>query len=80
MAAEGIARNVLAQVGEIAQAVIKEVSRAYMGSPRTSEALLTALLARGHVLIEGVPGVAKTTLVKAFSTTLGCTFRPFRFL
>ncbi len=79
MAAEGIARNVLAQVGEIAQAVIREVARAYMGSPRTSEALLTALLARGHVLIEGVPGVAKTTLVKAFSTTLGCTFRRIQF-
>ena len=35
--------------------------------------MLVALLARGHVLLEGVPGVAKTTLVKAFATALGCT-------
>jgi MoxR-like ATPase len=41
--------------------------------------LLCALLARGHVLLEGVPGVAKTTLVKAFSRTLGCKFRRIQF-
>ncbi len=79
MASEGIANNLLAQVGDISQSVIKEVARAYMGSPRTTEALLTALLARGHVLIEGVPGVAKTTLVKAFAKTLGCCYRRIQF-
>jgi MoxR-like ATPase len=41
--------------------------------------LLVALLARGHVLLEGVPGVAKTTLVKAFSRTLGCSFKRIQF-
>jgi MoxR-like ATPase len=79
MAADGIAHNVLTQVGEIAEAIIKEVSVAYIGSPQITEALLTALFARGHVLIEGVPGVAKTTLVKAFSATLGCTYRRIQF-
>src|SRR5205814_1717694 len=53
--------------------------RAYIGSPETTEILLTALIARGHVLVEGVPGVAKTTLVKAFSKTLGCTFKRIQF-
>jgi len=43
------------------------------------ELLLVTLLARGHVLLEGVPGVAKTTLVKAFATTLGCAFRRIQF-
>src|SRR3970282_2539517 len=75
MAVESIARNVLTQVGEVAQSVIAEVAKAYIGAPQVTEALLTALLARGHVLIEGVPGVAKTTLVKAFSRTLGCAYR-----
>jgi MoxR-like ATPase len=37
------------------------------------------LLARGHVLLEGVPGVAKTTLCKAFAATLGCHFRRIQF-
>jgi MoxR-like ATPase len=79
MAAEGIAQNVLAQVVDIAQSIVKEVSKAYIGSPQITEALLTALFAGGHVLIEGVPGVAKTTLVKAFSQTLGCSYRRIQF-
>src|SRR5579862_7413963 len=41
--------------------------------------MMIGLLARGHVLLEGVPGVAKTTLVKAFATALGCTGRRIQF-
>jgi len=76
---KGIATNVLAQVSQIAQAIITEVGVAYIGTAATGEALLCALIARGHVLIEGVPGVAKTTLVKAFSQTLGCSYRRIQF-
>ena len=79
MATERIERNILAQVASIAQAITAEVGRAYIGSPEATEMLLTALLARGHVLVEGVPGVAKTTLVKAFSRTLGCSFKRIQF-
>jgi len=60
-------------------AVWEQVSRAFIGPPDLPEMLLTALLARGHVLLEGVPGVAKTTLAKAFSRTLGCGFRRIQF-
>ena len=69
----------LTRVSQLARAITDEVGRAFIGSPHTTEALLTALLARGHVLIEGYPGVAKTTLVKAFSATLGCHFRRIQF-
>jgi MoxR-like ATPase len=79
MAKQGIERSVLAQVGEIARAIVNQVARAYIGDPRTTEHLLTALLARGHVLVEGVPGIAKTTLIKAFSRTLGCRFSRIQF-
>jgi len=41
--------------------------------------MTVALLARGHVLLEGVPGVAKTTLVKAFAAALGCATRRIQF-
>jgi MoxR-like ATPase len=41
--------------------------------------MLVAMLARGHVLLEGVPGIAKTTLVKAFAATLGCSVRRVQF-
>jgi MoxR-like ATPase len=55
------------------------VSSVYLGPARTVDLLLIALLARGHALLEGVPGVAKTTLVKAFATALGCSVRRVQF-
>src|SRR5689334_12422972 len=79
MAMQGIEREMLGRVAAVCQAVTAEVGRAYIGQPETTELLLTALLARGHVLLEGVPGVAKTTLVKAFSKTLGCHFKRIQF-
>ncbi|MBA3459930.1 MAG: MoxR family ATPase [Deltaproteobacteria bacterium] len=69
----------LARVNQMSRAITEEVGRAFIGQPAITEALLVALLARGHVLIEGYPGVAKTTLVKAFSGTLGCNFRRVQF-
>ncbi|MBS0449659.1 MAG: MoxR family ATPase [Proteobacteria bacterium] len=55
------------------------VARVYLGPARTIDLLLLALLGRGHALLEGVPGVAKTTLVKAFATALGCSVRRVQF-
>ncbi len=69
----------LNNVSRKARAVLDEVSQAFIGSRVISELLLTSLLSRGHVLLEGVPGVAKTTLVKAFSSTLACAFRRIQF-
>src|SRR3954453_21118863 len=69
----------LSRVNQLAGTITEEVGRAFIGNPTITEALLVALLARGHVLIEGYPGVAKTTLVKAFSGTLGCHFRRIQF-
>jgi MoxR-like ATPase len=69
----------VARVSQLARAITDEVGRAFIGAPTITEALLVSLLARGHVLIEGYPGVAKTTLVKAFSGTLGCHFRRIQF-
>jgi len=79
VAQPGIPSRDLARVGEISRAIVDEVGKAFIGPPAIVEALLTTLVARGHVLIEGNPGVAKTTLVKAFSQTLGCHFRRVQF-
>jgi MoxR-like ATPase len=59
--------------------VRNQVTRVYIGDTASVDMMLVALLARGHVLLEGVPGIAKTTLVKAFATTLGCTIRRIQF-
>ena len=79
MAQPGIAREHLAGVGEIARTIIEEVGKAFIGNASITETLLTTLIARGHVLIEGNPGVAKTTLVKAFAQTLSMNFRRVQF-
>ena len=71
--------NEVAAARERADALRAEVSRVFIGSPRVTEIMLVALLARGHVLLEGVPGVAKTTLVKAFAIGLGCSVRRIQF-
>jgi len=60
-------------------AIAREVGKVFVGPPETVELLLVAMLARGHVLVEGVPGVAKTTLVKAFAAALGSSFRRIQF-
>lgn len=59
--------------------VRQQVGLVYIGEACPIDLLLTALLARGHALLEGVPGVAKTTLVKSFGTTLGCSIRRIQF-
>jgi MoxR-like ATPase len=69
----------LAQVADRAALVLREVGRAFIGPEETPRMLLVSLLARGHVLLEGVPGVAKTTLAKAFASTLHCSFKRVQF-
>ncbi|MBS2031610.1 MAG: MoxR family ATPase [Deltaproteobacteria bacterium] len=56
-----------------------ELGRAVVGQTEAVEALLVALVARGHVLLEGVPGVAKTLLAKALARALDLQFRRVQF-
>jgi len=71
--------NEIEAVRERLAEVRRQVTRVYIGDAAPVDLLLVALLARGHVLLEGVPGVAKTTLVKSFATTLGCSVRRIQF-
>lgn len=52
----------------------KEIHKAVVGKDEVIELLAVALLAEGHVLIEGLPGVAKTTIAKSFAQALGLKF------
>src|SRR3546814_17988087 len=56
-----------------------EIGKAVVGQDGTVTGLLIALLSRGHVLLEGVPGVAKTLLVRAFSRALGLDTKRIQF-
>jgi MoxR-like ATPase len=79
MATQTIERSTLQEVATLAADVRTEVQKAFYGGPESIELILTTLMARGHVLLEGVPGIAKTTLVKAFAAALGCSFRRIQF-
>jgi len=56
-----------------------EIGRAVIGQDAVVERLLVALLANGHVLLEGMPGLAKTLLVKSLGTALGVQFERIQF-
>lgn len=64
---------------EFYTAVSAEVGKVLIGKEDRLKLVLTALLADGHVLLEDLPGVGKTTLVKALGKVLGCRFSRIQF-
>jgi MoxR-like ATPase len=77
---DGRAAHELAQQAKLLhQKVVAEVARVVVGAESVTQQLLIALLAGGHVLLEGVPGVAKTTLSKVFARLLGCHYQRVQF-
>lgn len=64
---------------DILPQVLKALGAIVYGKPRELRLALTCLLARGHLLLEDVPGVGKTTLALAFSQVLGLEFRRIQF-
>jgi MoxR-like ATPase len=69
----------LNEVGTLAAAIRGEVAKAVVGQTETVDNLLIALLAQGHVLLEGPPGTAKTFLAQCFATSLGLDFGRIQF-
>ena len=67
------------QAAARAREVLDALGRVVLGQDRALRDVLVALLARGHVLLEGVPGTAKTLLVRALSRALGLEFRRIQF-
>ena len=64
---------------ELALQVIDEVEKAVVGKRKILEKIMTAILAGGHILIEDIPGVGKTTLALAFSKVLGLDYQRIQF-
>ena len=67
------------QAQRLGQAVREELTRRVVGQAEAVEGLLTALLAGGHVLLEGVPGIAKTLLARSLSQAVAAQFRRIQF-
>jgi MoxR-like ATPase len=64
---------------DFSQAVQENVSQVIIGKADVTELMLVALLVEGHVLLEDVPGIGKTTLAKALARSLDCSFARIQF-
>jgi MoxR-like ATPase len=64
---------------QVLERCVYEVKRVIVGQDRLVERMLVGLLARGHVLLEGVPGVAKTLAVETFARVVGGSFSRIQF-
>ncbi len=62
-----------------AQQITQNVARVVVGKDEAIELCMVALLCEGHVLVEDVPGIGKTTLAKSIARSLGCTFKRIQF-
>ncbi|MBK3331611.1 MoxR family ATPase [Persephonella atlantica] len=64
---------------EIVNRIKREIKKAIIGQERMIDALLIGLITEGHILLEGVPGVAKTTAVKTLGKVLNLEFKRIQF-
>jgi MoxR-like ATPase len=78
-AAPGGGGNGLAAEVQTLERAIFEVKRIIVGQDQLVERMLVGLLSKGHVLLEGVPGVAKTLAVETFAKVVGGTFARIQF-
>ena len=72
-------KELASRVGELRAQVLAAVGEVVVGLEPVTLQLLTALLAGGHALLEGVPGTAKTTLCRTFSQVLGIDYQRVQF-
>jgi MoxR-like ATPase len=64
----------VAEFAQVAEAIITNVEKVVIGKRGAIKLVLAGLLTEGHILIEDVPGVAKTMLARALAKSLGCSF------
>lgn len=72
-------QNATAQAARVLGEAIAQVQRVIVGQEHMVEQLMVSLLAKGHCLLEGVPGVAKTLAVRSFATVVGGDFARIQF-
>jgi MoxR-like ATPase len=69
----------LAPVSDLAFAALDELDRILLGRPELHRLVFVGIVSRGHILLEGLPGVGKTALVKALGLLLGLEFKRVQF-
>lgn len=69
----------MTQISELYSKVMAEVGKAVVGQGNVKDEIFCTLIAGGHVLLEGVPGIAKTLLVRSLAATVGADFGRIQF-
>ncbi|ACZ41992.1 ATPase associated with various cellular activities AAA_3 [Thermobaculum terrenum ATCC BAA-798] len=69
----------LVDVASIAQRISENIQKVILGKKDEIELAILALLSKGHILLEDVPGVGKTVLAKSLAASLGCSFKRIQF-
>lgn len=75
----GASTTIRAMLDPALERLVVALNSVVRGKPEVIEAALVAVLARGHILLEDVPGVGKTTLAESLARGLGCSFRRVQF-
>ncbi len=66
-------------IQDITRRIRENVQKVIVGKDEVVDLTLAAILCEGHILLEDVPGIGKTTLARALACSLGCTFRRIQF-
>jgi MoxR-like ATPase len=66
-------------IAEVAERLRQNIQQVIVGKDEVINLALVAVLCEGHILLEDVPGIGKTTLARALAASLGCTFRRIQF-
>lgn len=66
-------------ISEVAQRLRENIQKVIVGKDEVINLTLAVVLCEGHMLLEDVPGIGKTTLARCLATSLGCTFRRIQF-
>jgi MoxR-like ATPase len=76
---EGIEERAIDEYKEKIDLIKKEIAKVIVGQEEVVDGLITGLLCNGHVLVEGVPGIAKTLLIRTIARVTGCDFKRIQF-
>ena len=76
---EEVSKSLVKSCKKDLDSVKAEIAKIVVGQEKTIDGLMRALLANGHVLVEGIPGIAKTLVIRALAQSTGCRFKRIQF-
>ena len=76
---ERLTQDEVLRIRDIAESLQANVERVVVGKSEVVRNALVAMLCEGHILLEDIPGIGKTTLARAFARSIGCEFRRIQF-